>query len=216
MIFDINKWLNSVVEELQKSFKDNLLFVGLQGSYNRGEATSESDIDLVVILNNMTFDDLKTYRSIIESMPNKNKACGFISGKNEIQKWSKSDMFQFFYDTKSIYGKLEDIISHPSIENIKNSIKTSSENLYHSVVHSFLYSDNYIQDLQNFYKMTFFILQAKYFVETNSYIPTKKQLLEYLCGEDKEILDICINRKSINSDIENLYKKLIKWCLANI
>ena len=216
MVFDINKWLDLVIKELQKAFKDNLLFVGLQGSYNRGEATSESDIDLIVILDNITFDDLKTYRSIINEMPNKNKACGFISGKNEIQKWSKSDMFQFFYDTKSIYGNVEDIIQPPSVEDIKTFIKTSSENLYHSATHSFLYSDNYIQDLQNLYKMTFFILQAKYFVETNNYIPTKKQLLEYLCGEDKEILDICINRKSINSDIENLYKKLIKWCLANI
>ncbi len=216
MVFDIDKWLDLVIVELQKAFKDNLLFVGLQGSYNRGEATSESDIDLVVILNNMSFDDLKIYRSIINEMPNRNKACGFISGKNEIQKWSKSDMFQFFYDTKSIYGKLEDIIQPPSVEDIKTFIKTSSENLYHSTVHSFLYSNNYIQALQNLYKMTFFILQAKYFVETNNYIPTKKQLLEYLCGEGKEILDICINRKSINSDIENLYKKLIKWCLANI
>ena len=47
-MFDINNWLNIVLEKLQEKFAENLLFVGLQGSYNRGEATDSSDIDLIV------------------------------------------------------------------------------------------------------------------------------------------------------------------------
>ena len=214
MQFDIDEWLNIVINKLKEAFKENLLFVGLQGSYNRGEATPESDIDLVVILDNMTFEDLKIYRSIIDNMPQKNKACGFISGKNEIQKWSKPDLFQFFYDTKSLFGNLEDIIQSPSITDIKKSIKTSYENLYHSATHSFVHSDDYIMDIHNLSKMACFILQAKYFVETNNYIPTRKQLLECLSGIDKEILDICINKETL--DIENFYNKLITWCSNNI
>ena len=214
MQFDIDEWLNLVINKLKEAFKENLLFVGLQGSYNRGEATPESDIDLVVILDNMKFEDLKIYRSIIDNMPQKNKACGFISGKNEIQKWSKPDLFQFFYDTKSLFGNLEDIIQSPSITDIKKSIKTSYENLYHSATHSFVHSDDYIMDIRNLSKMAFFILQAKYFVETNNYIPTRKQLLECLSGIDKEILDICINKETL--DIENFYNKLITWCSNNI
>ena len=61
----------------------------MQGSYNRGEATPKSDIDLIVILETITFENLKTYKNIINSMPYKEKACGFISGKKEIQNWSK-------------------------------------------------------------------------------------------------------------------------------
>ena len=68
--------------------------------------------------------------------------------------------------------------------------------------------------------MTFFILQAKYFVETNQYIPTKKQLVEYLNGTEKEILNICINNKNIDNsnqaEIETLYWNLINWCSDNI
>ena len=108
MSFDVDIWLDTTIEKLQEKFSQNLLFVGLQGSYNRGEATDFSDIDLIVILENLTFEDLKRYRLIIDSLPHKEKACGFISGKNELQKWSKADMFQFYYDTKSLYGKLED------------------------------------------------------------------------------------------------------------
>jgi hypothetical protein len=214
MQFDIDEWLNLVINKLKEAFKENLLFVGLQGSYNRGEATPESDIDLVVILDNMKFEDLKISRSIIDNMPQKNKACGFISGKNEIQKWSKPDLFQFFYDTKSLFGNLEDIIQSPSVADIKKAIKTSYENLYHSATHSFVHSDDYVKDIQNLSKMAFFILQAKYFVETNNYIPTRKQLLECLSGIDKEILDICINKETL--DIENFYNKLITWCSNNI
>ena len=214
MQFDIDEWLNLVINKLKEAFKENLLFVGLQGSYNRGEATPESDIDLVVILDNMKFEDLKIYRSIIDNMPQKNKACGFISGKNEIQKWSKPDLFQFFYDTKSLFGNLEDIIQSPSVADIKKAIKTSYENLYHSATHSFVHSDDYIMDIRNLSKMAFFILQAKYFVETNNYISTRKQLLECLSGIDKEILDICINKETL--DIENFYNKLITWCSNNI
>ena len=220
MSFDVDIWLDTTIEKLQEKFSQNLLFVGLQGSYNRGEATDSSDIDLIVILENVTFEDLKRYRLIIDSLPHKEKACGFISGKNELQKWSKADMFQFYYDTKSLYGKLEDIIQPPSLDEIKQSIKISSENLYHATVHSFVHSNNYVEDLQNLYKMTFFILQAKYFVQTNNYIQTKKQLVEQLNETEKEILNICINKENIlnysQSKIETLYCKLVEWCSINI
>ena len=220
MSFDVDIWLDTTIEKLQEKFSQNLLFVGLQGSYNRDEATDSSDIDLIVILENLTFEDLKRYRLIIDSLPHKEKACGFISGKNELQKWSKADMFQFYYDTKSLYGKLEDIIQPPSLDEIKQSIKISSENLYHATVHSFVHSNNYVDDLQNLYKMTFFILQAKYFVQTNNYIQTKKQLVEQLNETEKEILNICINKENIlnysQSEIETLYCKLIEWCSSNI
>ena len=216
----INNWLNTALEKLQEKFAENLLFVGLQGSHNRGEATETSDIDLVVILEKLTFNDLKAYRLIIDNMPSKEKACGFISGKDELQNWSKTDMFQFYYDTKSLYGKLEDIIQPPSLDEIKQSIKISSENLYHATVHSFVHSNDYVEDLQNLYKMTFFILQAKYFVQTNNYIQTKKQLVEQLNETEKEILNICINKENIlnysQSEIETLYCKLVEWCSINI
>ena len=219
-MFDINVWLDIIIKKLQNEFEQRLLFVGLQGSYNRGEATQNSDIDLVVILDNLSFEDLKRYHSIIDSMPDKDKSCGFISGREELQNWSKSDLFQFFYDTKSLIGNLQDLIQAPTIEDAKQAIKISSENLYHTAVHSFIHSNNRAEDLKNLYKSTFFILQAKYFIETEKYIPTKIQLSELLNGMDRDILNICINRNNINDnepiELENLYNKLIQWSSDNI
>lgn len=220
MTININEWLNLAIEKLQKAFQERLLFVGLQGSYNRGEASSESDIDLVVIVDEMSFQDLKDYREMIGKMPHKELACGFISGKKELQNWSKADLFQFFYDTRSLIGNLQDIIQPPSIADIKKSIKTSSETLYHMAVHSFVHSAQYREDLQNLYKMTFFILQARYFVENNRYIKTKNELAERLQGLDREIMTTCIKRKELSSankiECENLYKQLIDWTAKNI
>ena len=219
-MFDINVWLDIIIKKLQNEFEQRLLFVGLQGSYNRGEATQSSDIDLVVILDNLSFEDLKRYHSIINSMPDKDKSCGFISGREELQNWSKSDLFQFFYDTKSLIGNLQDLIQAPTIEDATQAVKISSENLYHTAVHSFIHSNNRAEDLKNLYKGVFFVLQAKYFIETKKYIPTKIELSELLNGIDRDILNICINRNNINDneliELENLYNKLIQWCSDNI
>ena len=129
-------------------------------------------------------------------------------------------MFQFFYDTKSLIGNLQDLIQAPTTEDATQAVKISSENLYHTSVNSFVHSNNYVEDLQNLYKSTFFILQAKYFIETKKYIPTKMELLELLNGIDRDILNICINRNNINGnepiELENLYKMLIQWSSDNI
>ena len=186
MSFDVDIWLDTTIEKLQEKFSQNLLFVGLQGSYNRGEATDSSDIDLIVILENLTFEDLKRYRLIIDSLPHKEKACGFISGKNELQKWSKADMFQFYYDTKSLYGKLEDIIQPPSLDEIKQSIKISSENLYHANVHSFVHSNDYVEDLQNLYKMTFFICKPNILYKQIFMVQLKNNLLNNSMRQKKK------------------------------
>lgn len=212
MDFQIDIWLNNILEKLKNKFGERLLFVGLQGSYNRGEASADSDIDLVIILDELRFEDLKAYKKIVDNMPYKEKACGFVSGKAELQNWSKHDIFQFFYDTKPLLGKLSDIINPPSVSDVKLSLKFSAEMLYHSAVHSFLFADNPEEQLAYLYKTAFFILQAKYFVENNIYIQTKKELLPLLKGIDKEILEICADISKLEYETEFLYSKLIFWC----
>jgi len=220
MDFDIKKWLDDISEKIKAQFKNRILFIGYQGSYQRGEATPDSDIDMVVILDKLNFEDLKEYKKIIKSMSYCEKACGFVSGKSEITNWSKSDMFQFIYDTKSLYGNINEIITPMDETDIKNAVKTSAETLYHSACHSFLYDNDLKQSLCILYKMTFFILQADYFLQNNKYLPTKKDLFEQLKGEDKEILETCINKDLITNfteqEIEVLYKRLIKWCSKKI
>lgn len=61
MFLTIDDWMNEYLNKLQVLFGSRLRFVGLQGSYGRGEATDGSDIDVVVILDIVAPEDLKAY-----------------------------------------------------------------------------------------------------------------------------------------------------------
>ena len=56
-MIDINVWMNAFIQKLNEVFANRVWFVGLQGSYGRGEATDSSDIDVVVILDELCASD---------------------------------------------------------------------------------------------------------------------------------------------------------------
>lgn len=60
-MIDIENWLKIFSERLEKSFGNRIDFIGIQGSCSRGEADDKSDIDVVVIFDKLTADDLKKY-----------------------------------------------------------------------------------------------------------------------------------------------------------
>jgi len=206
--------MKSLSNKLKTFFGDRLLFVGLQGSYQRGEATKDSDIDAVVILDHLTIEDLEHYKAIISTMPDKEKACGFISGKKELQEWAKHEIFQFSNDTRSYYGELDGLL--PSIEraDIINGVKIGASTLYHYCCHSYLYGET--QALREIYKGAFFILQGTYFLRNNIYIKSKEELLPLLDGVEKQILTISANWDTYKDDTISYpydhYKTLLQWC----
>ena len=42
VMMDINVWMNDFLQKLNETFANRVWFVGLQGSYSRGEATETS------------------------------------------------------------------------------------------------------------------------------------------------------------------------------
>ncbi|SNS88152.1 hypothetical protein SAMN05446037_102550 [Anaerovirgula multivorans] len=104
----------------------------------------------------------------------------------------------------------------PSIdkEDVKRAVKIGACNLYHACCHNFLY-ENSSEILSALYKSAFFILQAKYFDETNQYISSKEELIKHLDGIDKGILNICMDRKKLTAmdedDLIIYYDKFISW-----
>ena len=215
-MFNLEDWLEEITGQIKKRFGKRVVFIGLQGSYKRGEATAASDVDVVVILDELRIEDLKAYREIVRSMPDYEKACGFISGRAELQNWSKSDLFQFYFETESLYGDLTELIAPPEKDDIRRTVKLSAEALYHAACHSFVFDENPAETLSSLYKMTFFILQAEYYLKNNVYISTKKELLTSLTGADYEILQTCINMNLVENGIDDMYERLINWCSVRI
>ena len=48
MEFNIEVWLQDFTKKLFDQFNSRIKFVGLQGSYKRGEANENSDVDIVI------------------------------------------------------------------------------------------------------------------------------------------------------------------------
>ena len=66
-MIDINVWLNDFLQKLNDGFASRVWFVGLQGSYGRCEATETSDIDVVVILDELNASDIYTYNNMLDT-----------------------------------------------------------------------------------------------------------------------------------------------------
>ena len=59
MAFSIDRWMEEYRRAAEERFGERIWFMGLQGSYGRGEATEESDIDVVLILDRLDTSDLQ-------------------------------------------------------------------------------------------------------------------------------------------------------------
>ena len=81
MSFVIDEWMKQYTAAAQGLFGGRIWFLGLQGSYGRGEATNSSDIDAVLILDSVSAKDLDSYSKMLDALPNRDKVCGFVSGK---------------------------------------------------------------------------------------------------------------------------------------
>ena len=86
-MIDIKIWMQNFLQTLNNTFGARVWFVGLQGSYGRGEATENSDIDVVVILDELSAMDVQTYNAMLDTLPHRELICGFLSGKDEIMNW---------------------------------------------------------------------------------------------------------------------------------
>ena len=61
MMIDISIWIKNFLQTLNETFENRVWVIGLQGSYGRGEATETSDIDIVVILDELSAMDIQAY-----------------------------------------------------------------------------------------------------------------------------------------------------------
>ena len=215
-MINVGAWMTELLPQLQQAFGERLRYVGLQGSYRRGEATENSDIDVVVLLNAVALDDLDTYRAIVRAMPEGQKACGFFSSVGDLLNWPRHELFAFQKDTVDYWGKLEDFIPAISVRDAAESARIGASGLLHMLTHSYLYAavDDRPMILQQAYKAAFFVMLVQHCVETGMYCRTKSQLLSRLEGKDKEILSAGLDASpwQDNHSQRESYSALLHWC----
>ena len=214
-MIDITAWMQIYLKTLNETFAHRVWFVGLQGSYGRGEATETSDIDVVVILDELSAVDVKAYNDMLDTLPYRDLICGFLSGKNEILHWEPSDLFQFCNDTTPIKGSLNEVLATVDESAVNRAIKIGACNIFHGCVHNMLYekSDDILRGL---YKSASFVVQAIAFKQTGNYIRHQKDLPRVVSSDEGAIVETFMSLKNGEAVDFNLMSELLfawskKW-----
>ena len=204
-MIDIDAWLEVFCGRLDENFSGRVWFLGIQGSYARGEAKESSDIDIVVIFDRLTITDLAAYREMLNDLPEREKICGFISGRDELMHWETSELFHFCRDTLPIRGSLVEVLALVSNEAVNRAVLSGSCNIYHACVHNFLHERD-ADILSGLYKSAAFVIQASYFMNTGRYVKRQCTLARLVSQEEREIL-----HPDSGLGFDELSEKLFVW-----
>lgn len=216
---NIDAYLSQLTSLLQAHFGNRLVYVGLQGSYLRGEATEQSDIDIMVVIDGLSVSDLDAYRQIIQSLPHSDRSCGFICSRADLANRNPLEICNLLHGTKDHFGRLRDLVPAYTDEDIRNFAKISLNNLYHEICHRYIHAgpERSAEALPGTYKGVFFILQNLYYLRHGEFITAKAELLPLLDGNDRAVLQRALELGSgITHDFADSFQLLFTWCQESL
>ena len=211
IMIDMNGWLEGFLAALDACFGPRVWFVGLQGSRGRGEARETSDIDMVVILDELRAEDIMAYSALLDRLPHRELSCGFLSGRAEISRWEPSDLFQLYFDTTPIRGSLDELLPLLDDAAVKRAIHMGACNIYHGCVHNMVHGKSE-EVLCGLYKGASFVAQAIGYRQTGQYLRHQKDLREILSTNDQQVVDTFLNLKNGGKvDFDAMSRLLFAW-----
>jgi len=211
----IEDYISQLIGLLKEQLGSRLLYIGLQGSYLRGEATENSDIDIMAVIDEMSAADLAAYRSAIESMAHFDKSCGFICSRKDLAHWNPLEICHLLHSTKDYFGVLAELVPAYTEQDLCNFIKFSLNNLYHEICHRYIHgsAEKNRSHLPGTYKGVFFILQDLHYLRTGCFAATKAELLPLLQGKDHAVLARALELNSAETyDFDESFDLLFTWC----
>lgn len=207
---DIDTWMNDLIGQLKTEFKERLVLVGLQGSRARGEQREDSDIDIVVVIEDLNADDLASYRSIVQRMPHAELACGFIGSPDALAAWPRHDVFNLVNDTNVRYGSFDFMNTKFTVEEARLAAETCASEIYHALCHTVVFEPNLLPDiLQGCLKSIFFGIRAKHFAQTGEFVNSRAQLLNLANDDEKKLLQAYDG--NVQMDDQELARRLFQW-----
>ena len=211
-MFDLDSYLNALILSCRAAFGERLLYVGLQGSWLRGEAHEDSDIDVMVILDRFSVPDMDRYREILKRIGFYERSCGFVCGRDELLRWNPLEVCQLRHTTKDLLGVLTDHLPSATWEDEVNYVKLSLGNLYHELCHRYIHADRErnVAAFRGACKCVFFLIQNLHYLETSHFILTKKELKEAVSAEDRRVLEL--GELTDGYDFDQAFSVLFAWC----
>lgn len=212
-MIDITTYLNTLLPLLHQAFQDRLVYVGLQGSYLRGEAHDASDIDIMLIIADFTVADMAAYKQILHEIGHEELACGFICGLAEFRNWNPMEICQLLHTTKDYYGILKDLAPHYTMEDERNYVKMSLNNIFHEICHRYIHRPalKSREKLPGLYKPILYCIQNLHYLETGEFILKHAELADKICDEDRKVLEL-LTTNLTEADWPAVYEDVFTWC----
>lgn len=185
---EIRSWMKSYAEKAEETFAGRIRFIGLQGSYGREEASENSDIDVVLILDRLDAEDLKKYSDMLDTLPQRELVCGVVSGWGEIENWEASDLFQFCHDTIPVVGSLDRLMEKIHREDVQRAVKIGACNIYHMCVHNMVHEKD-AAILRELYKSARFTVQAVLYLQKGRYEKQRSRMIPLLRPQERKIME---------------------------
>ncbi len=183
----MNTEISNLMERICIRFGNRIVFLGLQGSYARGEEKDTSDIDIVLILEKVSTEEIKEYRDLLDKEEHPEKLCGFFAGKEELLSWEKSDLLSLYLDSRPYTGSLEFLKPLFSEENIENAVRTSASAVYHAAVHNMLHARDEAA-LTAIRKAAAFGIRLDHYRATEEWIASFSELKERVSDTERKLL----------------------------
>ena len=184
-------WMARYAEAVRAAFGDRIVCIGLQGSRARGEATPESDIDAVLILDRVDAADLERYREAVSGLPDRDKLCGFVSGREELR-------------------CLDYLLPELCPEDAESAVLAGACSIYHACVHNLLHARS-PQLLAALQKSLFFKLRACQFRRTGLFVSRRADLLPLLPPQERRLLEL-----NPSDHFAQVSSELIAWASSTI
>jgi hypothetical protein len=213
-MISIETYMTTLTGLLLEAFGRDLLYVGLQGSHLRGEAIEQSDIDVMVILEEVTLPVLDRYRAVLAGAGHEELSCGFLCSRADMAHWNPTEIPGLLRGTKDYYGTLAAYVPAYTAYDLKVYLQTGFGNLYHEITHRYIHSprERSYTALAELHKPVFFLLQNLLLYRDGTFPANRAALADVLTGEDSAVWEMLCRCRTDGQGTTADLACLLAWC----
>ena len=186
----VTQWLDNFVRNLQEMFCDRLVFVAHHGSWARGEARPDSDIDTFVILDRIHEADLTAFRDLMNDLCNgQHVVSSFFGSVAELKAWPRHEQIECWHGARVLHGDLASLVEPPTDDDFIEDVRIKAAMNLHVARHYLLHPHDLkavIFRLHYPFKECFYAMQSWLLLTTGTYYARKIDMLANVSDPDDE------------------------------
>lgn len=200
---EVTKLLKRFVDVMKKTYGKTLVFIIHHGSWAIGEADSDSDIDTLIMLEEVTKRELVKLRNILNKKEFE-KFTVLLFSRLDLDNFVPFARHQFHYGAKVLYGKCS--LPKPTKEEMTIEIKKIANTVGYWSKFLFAHqrqAENIARKIYWRFREAIIALKVYIHWKTGEFPVTKKRLKELLNDPlDKEIVEIVENWEKNKDEYE--------------